>query len=112
MQTMRPAQMVTCVRAQIFPVQADRWIAVVGAPGSTFVTESRSAAGVASQIRHATQDTLGWVPQMDLVDDRGRPWTPGQARVQLARMRLSDRTARTGAAPWFTRVRAWLLRAS
>ena len=101
---MQTKNTVTSVRAQVFPVRADRWIVVVGAPGATFVTESRSAAGVASQIRGAIEATLGWVPAMDLIDDRGRPWAPGQARVQLARMRITGRPVGARRAGWLTRM--------
>ncbi len=101
--SMHTAGIVTAVRAQIFPLQADRWIAVVGAPGSTFVTEARSAAGVASQIRHAIEASLGWVPEMELVDDLGRPWSPGQAPAQLARNPRGGRSPRPPRTSWWRR---------
>jgi|GEM_PF-2448551 len=113
MQTMRKTQKTqttqklntaTSVRVQVFPVQPDRWIAVVAAPGGTFVTQSQSAAGVASQVRSATEQTMGWVPDMDLVDDRDLPWTPGQAGTQLARLGLDAQRAGAGRDSWLSRL--------
>lgn len=95
-------QTIQRVTAQIFPVQADRWIAVVGAPAAEpFVTESRSAAGVASQIRRSIEGSLGWVPEIELIDDRGRPWSPGQAPQQLTRMKVAQAPQRPS---WLRRV--------
>jgi hypothetical protein len=88
------------VIAQVFPVQADRWIAVVGAPTGPFMTETASPADVGPQVRRSLADALGRVPDVRLVDDRGRPWTPGQAIGQLSRMRLAGHR-RT---PWFKRL--------
>jgi hypothetical protein len=95
---------VTGVQAHVFPVEVDRWIAVVASLRGTFVIESCSAAGVASRIRHATDDTLGWVPEMELLDDRGMAWSPGQARFQLARMGLSGREPVAVRRSWFKRI--------
>ena len=97
---------VTGVQAHVFPVEVDRWIAVVASLRGTFVVECPSAAGVASRIRHATDDTIGWVPEMELLDDRGMSWSPGQARFQLARMGLSGREPVAVRRPWYRRILA------
>jgi hypothetical protein len=104
--TQRPQrdENVTRVQAHVFPVEVDRWIAVVASLRGTFVIESRCAAGVASRIRHATDDTLGWVPEMELLDDRGMSWSPGQAGFQLARMGLSGREPVGVRGSWFKRI--------
>jgi hypothetical protein len=100
-------QTIQRVTAQIFPVTADRWIAVVGAPHEPFVTESGSAAGVASEIRRSIEDLHGWVPEIELIDERGRPWTPGQAPLQMSRMNVVAPQVRTSVLQRLRRLRAW-----
>jgi hypothetical protein len=97
---------VTGVHAHVFPVEVDRWIAVEASLRGTFVIECPCAAGVASRIRHATDDTLGGVPEMEPLDDRGMSWSPGQARFQLARMGLGGREPVAVRRSWFKRILA------
>jgi hypothetical protein len=105
--TLEVMQTIQRVTAQIFPVTADRWIAVVGAPDEPFVTESCSAAGVASQIRRSIEDLHGWVPEIELIDERGRPWTPGQAPLQMSRMKVPDPEVRRSLLQRVQRLFAW-----
>lgn len=80
---------------EVFPVEPDRWIAVIGAPAGEFSTETRTPAGVEQEVRQSISAVLGWAdPDVVLVDDLGRPWSPRRANEQMARLEVEWRPER------------------
>ena len=75
------------VKAQVFPIEPGRWIAVIDTPRGPLSTEATSPARVEAEARDAIASVLGW-PQIELVllDDLGLPWSPASADDQAARL--------------------------
>lgn len=85
------------VRAEVFPVKRDRWVAVID--DHYFSTEASSPHEVLAEVRSAVREVLGWEDvTVELYDDEGRPWRPSGASAQATRMGVDqaacDRAAR------------------
>lgn len=78
------------IDVEVFPIQHDRWIAVLEAPEGPFSTEASTAGQVEHEVRTAVAEALGW-SEVEVVyrDDLGGPWSPSQAAEQA--MRLLER---------------------
>lgn len=70
---------------EIFPVEPDRWIAVIKNPSGEFSTETASPEQVPAAVRVALVEVLGEpVPKHRLVDERGLPWDLSVAETQVS----------------------------
>jgi len=77
------------VRAEVFPVERDRWIAVID--DHDFSTEASSPLEVFAEVRSAVREVLGWEDvTIELHDDEGRPWRPSDAPAQESRLRVDQ----------------------
>ena len=86
----------------MFPVEPDRWIAVIGAPRGPFSTEVAAAAGVEADVRASIRAVLEVSdPEFVLVDDLGAPWSPRVATAQLQRLGVRYRSRRRS---WWRRL--------
>lgn len=89
------------LRVEVFPVEPDRWIAVIDAPRGAFSTETLTAAGVEDEVRASIAAVLGIPePVFDLVDDLDQPWSPASAPAQLDRLQVDY-------SPGWKRKRTW-----
>jgi len=72
---------------EVFPINADRWVALVPRPEGVFKTEADRPDDVEAEVRRAVADVMG-VRRVDLtlVDEDGYPWTPRSAVAQAARL--------------------------
>jgi hypothetical protein len=71
---------------EVFPVSADRWVAVIDAPRGAFSTECQAPEEVAGEVASSIDGVLGHGHSWRLVDDRGCLWSPDSASDQLLRM--------------------------
>jgi hypothetical protein len=72
------------LEAEVFPVEPDRWIAVIKNPAGEFSTEAPSPDQVPAAVRDALVDVLGEpAPEHRLVDEGGQPWDLNVARRQV-----------------------------
>ena len=73
------------VRAEVFPIEADRWVAVVD--DFCFSTEASSPHEVLGEVALAVRQVLGWQDvEVELHDEAGRRWQPSHAPAQAARL--------------------------
>lgn len=80
---------------EVFPVEPDRWIAVIDAPRGSFSTEVRTPREVAEDVRASIRGVLKVrEPSFVLVDDEGAPWTPVGATAQVQRLGVRYRPGR------------------
>jgi hypothetical protein len=72
------------VRVEVFPVQADRWVAIIEtAPDGAFSTEASTPDAVVSEVEAALLRVLGSDhPDYKLVDETGADWTLDTAARQ------------------------------
>lgn len=75
------------IEVEVFPVEHDRWIAVIGAPLGPFSTEAVTPEDVEQKVCEGIAEVLGWT-DVDVLymDDFGQPWSPSRAADQAARM--------------------------
>jgi hypothetical protein len=78
--------MAAAVDVEVFPVAADRWIAVVRAPDGEFSTEASSPGDVPDAVDRAVVEVLGAPASVNLQDDLGQPWSVASAPEQLVRL--------------------------
>jgi hypothetical protein len=75
------------VEVEVFPIEQDRWIAVIETPRGPFSTEARSPGQVEHEARDAIASVLGWTHvELLLLDDLGDRWSPASAETQAARL--------------------------
>ena len=75
------------IEVEVFPVEQDRWIAVIEAPLGPFSTEAVTPGEVDQRVREGIAEVLGWTDvDVVYVDDLGQPWSPSRAADQAARM--------------------------
>jgi hypothetical protein len=92
------------LRVEVFPVEPDRWVAVVDNPDGVFSTEVTSAQAVESDVRESIAAVLERTDLVFvLIDDQGAPWSPAAAPGQLARLGVRWGSAR---ASWWRRILA------
>jgi len=73
----------------VFPVAADRWIAVIKAPGGPFSTEVAIPEDVEREVSSAITEVLGTATaDFQLVDDLGGRWTVEASDEQRRRLAL------------------------
>lgn len=72
---------------EVFPIAADRWVAVIPTPAGEFSTEAASADSVAQEVMAAIREVLGEAPPHRLVDANGGFWTLSVAAMQMAELR-------------------------
>ena len=88
------------LRVEVFPVEPDRWIAVIDADAGES-TETPTAAGVEDEVRASIAAVLGISePVFDLTDDLDQPWSPASAPAQLDRLQIDY-------SPGWKRKRTW-----
>jgi hypothetical protein len=69
---------------EVFPIEPRRWIAVMEASGVPFSTEAASPEEVEDAARAAITEVLRiHDPQLELLDELGRPWNSEIAASQL-----------------------------
>ena len=75
------------IEVEVFPIEPDRWIAVMEAPEGPFSTEASTPDQVEHGTRKAIAEVLGW-SQVEIVyrDDLGDPWSPSRAAEQATRL--------------------------
>ena len=77
----------TRVEVEVFPIEPDRWIAVIETPHGPFSTVAPSPQQVEAEAREAIASVLGWTEiEVVLLDDLGDPWSPAGAGEQAARL--------------------------
>lgn len=70
------------LRVEVFPLDSDRWIAVI----ESFSTEAASPEEIPAEVASSIRAVLGWDAPFELVDENGGSWTPANAEEQLLRM--------------------------
>lgn len=91
------------VEVEVFPIEPNRWIAVIETPDGPFSTEARSPVQVELEVRDAIATVLGRTDvELILRDDVGGQWSLESAREQAARL----------LAPWWPMQGAICLAAS
>ena len=101
---------VASIDVEVFPVEPDRWVAVIEGPDGRFSTETSRPEQVSSAARRAVAGVLGR-PDVDVVlqEDLGRPWSPAVAAEQVARLRVTWRPERrTALQRLFRRREPWV----
>ncbi|WP_448638243.1 hypothetical protein [Geodermatophilus sp. URMC 63] len=74
---------------EVFPIEPNRWVAVIDAPHGSFSTEAASPDQIEREVRNSIADVLGWTEvQIDFVDDLGGPWSPEQSEAQASRLQV------------------------
>jgi hypothetical protein len=92
-------------QVEVFPVDADRWIAVIDAPRGPFSTEVTAPRFVEAEVRSVMAAVLGTPdPVFVLVDGSGAPWSVQTASSQLVARGLLEGPARRRW-PWSRRRR-------
>jgi hypothetical protein len=111
------------VRVEVFPISPDGWIVVVEESSMTgistpvrvdpdrwrqllggFSAQFATARGVPQQAQSELKDWLGVSAlQLDLVDDRGRPWSPRDAPAQVERLAVRYRPGQQAPDPRWRR---------
>jgi hypothetical protein len=75
------------IEVEVFPVERDRWIAVIEDPPGAFSTEALTPDDVERVARKAIAEVLGWIEgEIVHVDDLGSAWSPSRAAEQAARL--------------------------
>ena len=75
------------VQVEVFPIEPDRWIAVIETPRGSFSTEAQTPGAVEREVRDAVASVLGWTQaELVLLDDLGHPWSLATADEQAARL--------------------------
>jgi hypothetical protein len=75
------------IHVEVFPIEPDRWIAVIETPRGPFSTEARSPEQPEPKAREAIATVLGRTQvDLDFADDLGGPWSPSGAEAQAARL--------------------------
>ena len=75
------------VNVEVFPIEGDRWIAVIETSRGPFSTEARSPGRVEHEARDAIASVLGLTDvELVLLDDLGDPWSPASADEQATRL--------------------------
>lgn len=68
----------TRMRVEVFPIEPDRWIAVIDAPAGAFSTETKHPGDLRADAEKLAAAVLRRNDlAFDFVDDLGRPWGGG-----------------------------------
>jgi len=72
---------------EVFPIESNRWVAVIDAPRGPFSTEAKTPSKIEEQVRESIATVLGWTEvHIDFVDDLGHRWSPDQSGVRASRL--------------------------
>ena len=77
------------LHVEVFPIERQRWIAVIDAENGPFSTEASCPEDIPGEVAKSVFEVLGLhEPKLEFKDEVGGAWSPSVGGEQLRRMGL------------------------
>jgi hypothetical protein len=77
------------LHVEVFPIERQRWIAVINAESGSFSTEASCPEDIPGEVAKSVIEVLRMhEPKLEFKDELGGAWSPSVGEEQLRRMGL------------------------